>query len=124
MYISQRITGIIVLILLVLGSGVILSYFGKPYNTILFTFHKLIALVTAVTSTMLIVNLFRPGEVNVLFTALIIVAGFFVLLLFVTGALLSVGKFPHSTIVAVHAISTVFAATFVSLVIYLRIKLS
>lgn len=49
---------------LTIGSGIWLSNSGKPYNTVIFTIHKLIALTAVVFTVILIVNLFRNVEIE------------------------------------------------------------
>ena len=78
------------LLLLTLVSGVWLSHSGKPFNSLIFTIHKLIALATVIIIGTNVYHLFRAMDGNTLVTlSVIAVSGLLFLALFVSGALLS-----------------------------------
>ena len=78
------------LILLTLTSGVWLSHSGKPYNSMIFTVHKLIALATVIIIGVNVYHLFRTIDGNTLIAlSVIAVSGLLFLALFISGALLS-----------------------------------
>jgi hypothetical protein len=78
------------LVLLTLVSGVWLSHSGKPYNSMIFTIHKLIALATVIIIGVNVYHLFRVMDGNTLVAlSVIAVSGLLFLALFISGALLS-----------------------------------
>jgi len=78
------------LFLLTLISGLWLSRSGKPFNGMIFTMHKLIALGTVIVIGMNLYHLYRAVEARTLVVLSVIVAsGLLFLALFVSGALLS-----------------------------------
>ena len=78
------------LVLLTLVSGVWLSHSGKPYNSMIFTIHKLIALATVIIIGVNVYHLLRAMDGNTLVTlSVIAVSGLLFLALFISGALLS-----------------------------------
>ena len=81
--------------LLAIITGIWLSNSGKSLNTTIFTIHKLVALGSVVFIVMVIRNLLKNAEINNVILTLIIVAGFYVLTLFVFGAFLSLNKSVH-----------------------------
>ena len=82
------ICGLLVLITLV--SGVWLSHSGKPYNSMIFTVHKLLALTTVIIIGVNVYQLFRVVDGNILAVlSVIAVSGLLFLALFISGALLS-----------------------------------
>jgi hypothetical protein len=78
------------LVLLTLISGVWLSHSGKPYNSMIFTIHKLIALATVIIIGVNVYHLLRVMDGNALVAlSVIAVTGLLFLTLFISGALLS-----------------------------------
>ncbi len=96
------------LFVLTLASGVWVNRAGKPYNSAIFTIHKLIALGTVISAAM-IINQLRTGEVNTLLLGIVLFAGFLTIALFVSGALLSIGKPDHVAVLAVHRVALILA---------------
>ncbi|MFL7837346.1 MAG: hypothetical protein AB8I52_00990, partial [Candidatus Promineifilaceae bacterium] len=78
------------LVLLTLVSGVWLSHSGKPYSSMIFTIHKLIALATVIIIGVNVYHLFGTMDGNTLVAlSVITVSGLLFLALFISGALLS-----------------------------------
>jgi hypothetical protein len=78
------------LVILALASGVWLSHSGKPYNSMIFTIHKLLALATVIIIGVNVYHLFRAMDGNTLVAlSVIAVSGLLFLTLFISGALLS-----------------------------------
>jgi hypothetical protein len=78
------------LVLLTLGSGVWLSHSGKPFNGMIFTIHKLIALATVIIIGVNVYHLYRAMDGNTLVAlSVIVISGLLFLALFISGALLS-----------------------------------
>jgi hypothetical protein len=107
------------LFLFTLASGVWLSSAGKPYPTGIFTIHKLIAL-GAVISTVVTINHLRTGvDIQAFVVGVIVVAGVLFLALFVSGALLSIGKPEHVAILTIHRVAPFLAVIATAMTLYL-----
>jgi len=105
--------------LLAIITGVWLSNSGKPLNTTIFTIHKLIALGSVVFIAMVIRNLLKNVEINNVILTLIIVGGLSVLVLFVSGALLSLGKPVNNMVLTIHGVTPILTMITTAVTIYL-----
>ena len=102
-----------------LASGVWVTSSGKPYNTAIFNIHKLIAL-AAVIATGVTVNYLRAGvDVRAPAIGAVVIAGLLALALFISGALLSIGKPDHIAILITHRVAPLLAVSSASAAIYL-----
>ena len=81
-----------ILLLLTVLFGFWLRNSGRPYNGILFNFHKLIALGAVVLSAVQVYKILTDLESQALIMMLIIIAGLCVVALFATGAFMSIRK--------------------------------
>jgi hypothetical protein len=104
---------------LTLASGVWLSHSGKPLNTIIFTIHKLIALAAVIIIAIQIYKEFQNTEIQFVLVALIVLTGLCALALFVTGALLGLGKPALAILLTIHQIAPFLAVVSMALTIYL-----
>ncbi|MFO7827658.1 MAG: hypothetical protein R6V23_03475 [Bacteroidales bacterium] len=105
MTVQLTISGITFIFILI--SGIWLSKLGKPYGTILFTIHKLIALAFMVYVFIISKNLFKTIELNLVMWVFIIAAAISVILIIATGGILSNQEDVKNSLVIVHKISTV-----------------
>jgi len=99
---------------LIIVFGIILNRTGKPYNTIIFTIHKLVALALIVYSFIYVRQLLisYKGELSisrVLLVSIMLVL-ISILLLFITGALMSIGVLSLKVIRIIHLLSTIILA--------------
>ncbi len=117
-----------VLFLLTLVSGVWLSHSGKPYNGMIFTIHKLIALATVIIIGVNVYHLFKAMDGNTLVAlSVIVVSGLLFLALFISGALLSLipagllslEKPMPEAIVKIHQVAPLLALVSSTVTIYL-----
>ena len=108
--------------LLAIITGIWLSNYGKPLNTTIFTIHKLIALGSVIFIAMVIRNLLKNVEINNVILTLIIVTGFSVLVLFVSGALLSLGKPLNNIILTIHSVTPILTVITTAMTIYLLVS--
>ena len=95
--------------------GFQLSSAGKPYNEILFNIHKLIALGLVVLAGIQLSNTADHFDAFILFVLLIAPAVISVVVLFVSGGLMSAGKLGQKLMLAIHragSITAVIAAAF------------
>jgi hypothetical protein len=111
-------------LLFTLISGVWLSSSGKPLNTLIFTIHKLIALGTVVYTGLTIYQLYKSTAISALQTGGIVVTGLLFLALFISGALLSLGKPVGEVVLAIHRVIPLLAAMTTAGTIYLLVSAS
>ena len=105
-------------------SGFWLKKMGKPFNPFVFNIHKFAALVCIVITIIIIYNLIKRSEIQVITISLIIIAILSVLIQFVSGALISIGK-PESlqnTFILIHNITTVVTPITIGITICLLYK--
>lgn len=95
---------------LTMVSGVVLSKTGRPFNTLIFTIHKLVAVGTVILIGTHIVNLAKPAGLGGPFLALIVATGLFFLALMVSGAFLSFDRPAPRAFLRVHQIMPLLAA--------------
>ncbi len=107
------------LLVLTLLSGLWLSAAGKPYKFTIFTVHKLIALGTAI-ATALTVDQLRTGvDVTAVTLGILLLTGLLFLTLFISGALLSVGKPDHIAIRTMHRVAPILVTISAAATAYL-----
>jgi hypothetical protein len=75
---------------------------GRPLAGALSTIHKLMALATVIALTVAIRRLHRGIEFSDIALTLVIVAGLFLLLMIISGSLLSLGRARSNEILAIH----------------------
>jgi hypothetical protein len=111
-----------VLSIFTLLSGVWLSHSGKPYNSVIFTIHKLIAVATVVVIGMSIVNLYKSLDIRtfVVFLGIAISALFF-LSLAVSGGLLSLDILPQVAM-RIHQVVPLLAIAASAMTLYLLVN--
>jgi len=103
-------------------TGIWLSNSGKPLNTTIFTIHKLIALGSVIFIAIVIRNLLKNAEINNVILTLIIVAGFSVLVLFVSCAFLSLGKPVNNIRLTIHGLTPILTVITTAVTIYLLVS--
>lgn len=92
----------IILFVFTVVVGFWVSKTGKPYNTGIFTLHKLLALAAVVLAAIALVGLMKAASAPTLIIALIVLAALSVLALFGTGALMSIQKTVGSVWLFIH----------------------
>jgi hypothetical protein len=108
------------LFLLTLISGVWLSHLGKPYNTWIFTLHKLIAVATIIVVGINGYYLYRAlGTQTLVELAIIAASGLIFLALIVTGALLSLNIPLRGAALKIHQVAPLLALASSSITVYL-----
>jgi hypothetical protein len=98
----SKIAGSAVCFLLAFATGFLLSRLGKPYHSLLFTFHKLISVGGLIITFFALRDLLKAVRSGAAVWALIILLMLCVLALLVTGGLMSVGTGPYSLSRSVH----------------------
>ena len=94
------------LILVTILFGFVLHKTGKPYNTALLTIHKLATIGFVIYFTLILVNFFKTTGTGTIPLLLPVLAVLFILLLLVSGALLSLDRF-QPVMLLVHRVSTI-----------------
>jgi len=101
----MKTTATIILVVFTIASGIWLSKAGKPYNQLIFTAHKLIALATVAMAAVALFSLFKnSGNKGLVLIAAVILGALFIAL-FATGAMLSLDKPENKVIPMIHKIS-------------------
>ena len=107
MIIAARFIPTAILFLVIIGFGIWVSRLGKPYNGLLFNIHKLIALGVVILTA---VRLFRLDPLATFPTTVLILIGLaviFVIILFATGAVMSIQDAVKWIFQWIHGISAV-----------------
>ena len=95
----------IALILITVVAGIILHKAGKPYNTGLFTVHKLATVAFAVLIIRMVIACAKNYGLNFFTTILLILSAVSVLGLLISGGAMSLNK-SHELMLTIHRIST------------------
>lgn len=122
MIIEQKILVPGVLFLLTIVTGLFISKAGKPYNNTIFSIHKLISLAAILTSAIIIFNLLKITEIKILIIILVILVVLSVLALFITGALLSIGKASYNVVKTVHSVTSILLLVIIGILGFILIK--
>lgn len=107
------------LFLVTLGSGIVLSRAGKPLNSLIFTIHKLAAVAAVVFTVIIIRNFLKSIEMETTTLILVIVTGLSLLLMFASGAFLSIVKPVNSLVLTVHAVVSILTVVSTALTVYI-----
>ncbi len=118
----QKIITVAVLFIIAVGSGIVLTKLGKPYQTGIFTVHKLVALGMVVLSIILIKKLLQSADAGTVLVLLIILAAVSILALFVTGAFMSLDKGLYGLLKTLHAIAPIASIASLGVVVYMLLK--
>ena len=111
------------LLLFTLISGVWLSNSGKPLSVAIITIHKLIALATVIVTAAYVYQLYRAVDSRTFVElAVIAIAGLIIIVLFISGAFLSLGKTMPGAILRIHQVAPLLALTFSALTVYLLVS--
>jgi len=118
---SNGLTWGALLFALVILSGFWLLKTGKPYRSGIFNIHKLIALASAVLIILALYWNRIPGAPDAYSTTeLFGIGGFLVVILFGTGAMLSIGKPDHKAVLFGHRIGAGLAVLSVLFIVFMK----
>ena len=87
--------------------GFWLSHLGKPYHQIVFNFHKLIALAAVVMVGLQFSKWFKSGEIQPQLILLVVLIAILTIILFASGALMSLEKLNYDLLRLLHRIAPV-----------------
>lgn len=99
--------------------GIWLSRLGKPYNVVIFAFHKIIGVAAIIFTVITVYNLQKPVDLSPVEMIIIIVTGMLLITTFVSGALLSIEKISIDFMQPLHKIFSIAATVFTAVAIYL-----
>jgi hypothetical protein len=122
MNITIKLTGLGLLFLLIIISGIWLTKTGRPYQNIVFNVHKLISLLTVVLGAIMVYNLQKGLEISGLATSLMILAGIMFIILTITGGLLNLDKPFYDTLRIVHRVLSPLSIILTIIVFYILLK--
>jgi uncharacterized membrane protein len=88
----------------------------------MFTVHKFGAILTVIVAAVTIRKLQRGVGMGGIEVAAVIIAGLLLLLMFVSGALLSIGRARNNEIFTVHKVASLLTAIPTAMAIYLLIR--
>jgi len=110
------------LFIFTLVTGVWLSRFGKPLNVVIFTIHKSIALIATILTVVMIYHLHSAfGMRLVAEVSAVVVTILSILVLFISGAYLNLGKPLNAAVLTVHKVTPLLAAFSTTVAIYLLV---
>ncbi len=107
------------LILFTILSGYWVSHSGKPLNVVIFTIHKLIALAAVIVIGVTLYQLRTGTEMRLPLVSAMVLTGLFFLLLFVSGALLSLDKPVQGVVLIYHRVGPYLATLSTAATLYL-----
>jgi hypothetical protein len=87
--------------------GFWLSCLGKPYHQVVFNIHKLIALAAVVLVGLQFSNWFKSGEVQPEWILQVVLIAIMMIILFASGALMSLDKLDYKLLRLLHRITPV-----------------
>lgn len=110
----------IILFVLTVAAGFWVTKTGKPYNTGIFTLHKLLALAAVVLAAIAIAKFLKIAPAQPVIIALIVLAALSIIALFATGALMSIQKTVGSAWLLIHRVAPfVLAGSSISAILLL-----
>lgn len=116
--------GVLAAFLLTCGSGVLLTRAGRPYGSLIFNVHKLVALGAVVLTFLAVRNLLRQGTLGTVTVLLGGVAIISVVALFATGGLLSAREDPARILFTIHRLMPAVAAVSATCLVYVLTRMS
>ncbi len=109
----------IILFVLTVAAGFWVTKTGKPYNTGIFTLHKLLA-AAVVLAAIAIAKFLKIAPAQPVIIALIVLAALSIIALFATGALMSIQKTVGSAWLLIHRVAPfVLAGSSISAILLL-----
>ena len=117
--ITSRVVYFVIAIVLTLISGTLLSFLGRPLNSLVFTIHKLSAVAAIILIGLSARNLIKIGDVHMLYLFVTALAGLLLLALVISGALLSFERPVPQLPLRIHQLLPVLALAASILSIYL-----
>jgi len=96
-----------VLFLCAVATGIWLHKMGAPYKPLAFNLHKFIVLALVVFAAIIVKNVFKSFDLNSQLWITIIASAVFIVMLFISGGILSIKQNTQFILVAIHTISSI-----------------
>jgi len=122
MSITLKISGIIILFIGMIFSGVWLAKAGKPYDSTWFNIHKIVSLIAVVLAGIQAYSLYKASAHPQVVWVLMIITALLFLILLVSGGLMNTDTSVQQLLQLVHRISSGAAIILSVLVFYLLLK--
>lgn len=122
MNITLKLSGIILLFLGIIITGVVMAKSGRPYSPVLFNVHKFISLAAVVLGGIWVYQLLGNVPHGGLVITLIVLAVVFYVVLFVTGGMLNLDKSYHDILKIAHKVLSPAAIIVTIVLFYLLLK--
>jgi len=122
MSITLKISGIIILFIGMIFSGVWLAKAGKPYDSTWFNIHKIVSLIAVVLAGIQAYSLCKASAHPQVVWVLMIITALLFLILLVSGGLMNTDTSVQQLLQLVHRISSGAAIILSVLVFYLLLK--
>ncbi len=113
-----RPAGVLACFLLTSVTGIWLTRTGRPYSSLIFNVHKLVALAAVVVTVVVVRNLLKQASPNTVVLLLAVLAAGATVCLFATGGLLGAGK-TAALYLTVHRAAPVVAVASATALAYL-----
>jgi hypothetical protein len=111
------------LLLFTILSGIWLSNSGKPFNSLIFSIHKLVAVGTVVFISITVYNLYKTlAPRTFVELSVITLSGLLFLALIVTGSLLSIKISLPAVILKIHQVAPLLATISSAITVYLMVS--
>lgn len=117
-----KIIGSGLLLLFTIATGVWLHNLGRPLHSIMFTFHKLLALASVVFTAVVLYNVLKGPKIESILFILMIVTGLSMFTLFISGALLSIRNPANNTMLMIHNLTTILAVIATAVIMSLLVR--
>jgi|GEM_PF-5083600 len=122
-YLNQATMMMVVAIILIIVSGILLSNQGRPYNQILFNLHKFIVLLTIIYMIVYFKNTIKVSLKSLKASVIVhfMIGLISLLILVITGGLLSENLFDQDLLLVLHQISPfIFTYTLAYIIYHLK----
>jgi hypothetical protein len=120
--IELRVVGVGLFFLFIFPSGLWLSHSGKPYNTLIFTIHKLVGLAAGVFLAVTVYQTHQVAPLGLLEVAAIVVTVLFFVATVTAGGLLSIDKPMPAAISMMHKLFPYFTVLSTAVTLYLLLS--
>ena len=103
-------------------SGIVVSRLGRPLSSAGLAVHKLVAAATVVMTVLVVIAIQKSSGIAGTALLMTVLAGVFLLSLFVTGALLSLDRTVSALLLAVHRAASVMAPASAAILFWIRLR--
>lgn len=110
-----------VLLVLTVGTGIWMSSLIRPFQGRIYTFHRIVAIVTTVNMVSFVLGLLETGRVDLPLVLLLLLGGLSVISVFVSGNMLAQGKGSVNQATTIHALMSILAIVTIGLFLFVMI---